>query len=244
MFLITQFIKALAKRLNIKQPSAPPLHHSTSNRRVYKDRGLNQPSPLFTTIKACTSECPKNSNDLTNQVILVDEYDTTIGHAEKLQAHREGWLHRAFSIFIIRQIETQPVEVLLQKRQHTKYHSGGLWTNTCCSHPQPGEILLMAGNRRLQEEMGITADLKKIGAFHYRAQVAVDLIENEFDHVLVGTLASAKFVVNPQEVADYRWISLPSLLIEIQEHPQQFTAWLAPALDLLLKFLASQTQNH
>ncbi len=168
-------------------------------------------------------------------VILVDEYDNELGVAEKLQAHREGRCHRAFSIFVMRQ---QPqLELLLQQRASEKYHSPNLWTNTCCSHPRPGEDMITAGQRRLKEEMGIDITLKSIGHFHYIAHFENGLIENEFDHVLVGEYNNEKIVLNKEEVQNYRWISISELKKELQQHPQIFTLWLKQALEKVEKWL-------
>jgi isopentenyl-diphosphate delta-isomerase type 1 len=165
----------------------------------------------------------------TEYVILVDQHDAPIGVAEKLEAHRNGLCHRAFSVFIFRQNQ----ELLLQQRAKDKYHSPGLWTNTCCSHPRPDEDIIEAGERRLLEEMGITAKLQSKGQFHYTAQFSNGLIENEIDYVLVGTLENDIFHPNPAEVHAYRWITLSNLEQELARHPEQFTPWLKQALGLL-----------
>lgn len=166
----------------------------------------------------------------TEHVILVDKNDQPTGTAEKLQAHREGLCHRAFSIFIVH--KEPDIKILLQQRALTKYHSPGLWTNTCCSHPRPDEDIVSAGQRRLREEMGIETVLKWVGRFHYIAHFENGLIENEVDHVLIGEVADKTFQANPNEVHDYRWISLPELKNEIASLPQQFTPWLNQALSL------------
>jgi isopentenyl-diphosphate delta-isomerase len=141
------------------------------------------------------------------QVILVDEHDHPLGTAEKLQAHQEGLCHRAFSVFILRINHAKNVEILLQQRAGTKYHSPLLWTNTCCSHPRPNEDIIAAGQRRLKEEMGIEADLESLGRFHYIAHFTNGLTENEVDHVLVGYCQDDEFHPNQNEVEAYRWIS-------------------------------------
>lgn len=166
----------------------------------------------------------------TEHVVLVDPEDNPIGTAEKIAAHQKGLCHRAFSIFIFRQSVT--TEILLQQRALSKYHSPGLWTNTCCSHPRPDENIIQAGERRLQEEMGIKTPLNSIGKFHYIAHFANGLIENEVDHVLIGTLTDESFEVNSAEVNDYRWISLPDLHQELAQFPDQFTPWLKQALKI------------
>jgi isopentenyl-diphosphate delta-isomerase type 1 len=173
--------------------------------------------------------------DTNNQVILVDLDDKPFGTADKMQAHRKGWLHRAFSVFLFREKNNQ-LELLLQQRAFDKYHSGGLWTNTCCSHPRPEEKTLDAAKRRLQEEMGIKAELKCIGQFHYCKTVTNDLTENELDHVFVGMLEQNSFQINPAEVADYRWVSLATLEQELKQQPHQFTAWLAQAFAIIKQY--------
>jgi len=164
----------------------------------------------------------------TEHVILVDQEDNPLGTAEKLPAHEQGLCHRAFSVFIFRQGVTP--ELLLQQRASGKYHSPGLWTNTCCSHPRPGEDIVQAGQRRLQEEMGIKTMLKWVGKFHYIARFGNGLTENEVDHVLIGSLIDESFQVNPQEVQSYRWMNLPDLNQEIARFPARFTPWLKQAL--------------
>ncbi len=167
-----------------------------------------------------------------NHVILVDLHDEPVGTAEKIFAHQQNLLHRAFSIFIFRQ--HHEYELLLQQRAAHKYHSAGLWTNTCCSHPYPGESIIEAANRRLQEEMGIHCMLKELGCFHYNVHFSNGLSENEIDHIVVGHIpASITLNVNPNEVQAYRWITLPALKKEIQHQPESFTPWLKLALDKL-----------
>ncbi len=167
----------------------------------------------------------------TEQVILVDEQDNPLGTAEKLAAHEQGLCHRAFSIFVCRQQVT--FEILLQQRAKSKYHSPNLWTNTCCSHPRPGEDIILAGQRRLREEMGIETSLTWIGKFHYIAHFANGLTENEVDHVLVGSLEQPDFQFNLNEVQAYRWVSIEELKEELARMPEKFTPWLARALEVL-----------
>ncbi len=168
----------------------------------------------------------------TEHVILVDQDDNPVGTALKLPAHEQGLCHRAFSVFIFRGKEKK--EILLQQRASNKYHSAGLWTNACCSHPRPGEDILEAGQRRLQEEMGIQTQLKWAGKFHYVAHFENGLIENEVDHVLVGWLEEDSFRVNPEEVQAYRWVDLIDLQRELVEKPEQFTPWFKQALEKAL----------
>ncbi len=170
----------------------------------------------------------------TEHVILVDENDKEIGIAEKIQAHRENLCHRAFSVFIFRD-QNEP-ELLLQQRAKGKYHSAGLWTNTCCSHPRPGEEIIAAGERRLREEMGIDANLTALGWFHYIAHFDNGLTENEIDYVLIGKTDLDTIVLNPAEAEAYRWITLTDLTNEMAQYPARFTPWLAKALAIIKKY--------
>lgn len=169
----------------------------------------------------------------TEYVVLVDNENRETGLAEKMAAHQQNLLHRAFSVFILN--EAQPVEILLQQRALSKYHSPGLWTNTCCSHPRQGEDILLAGKRRLKEEMGISGiELTDLGWFHYNAHFDNGLSENEIDHVLVGKWpTNLAFTPNPAEVMATRWVTLETLERELSQHPEQFTPWLKGALALV-----------
>lgn len=154
-------------------------------------------------------------------VVLVDTNDQPVGTMEKLEAHRKGLLHRAFSVFIFNSNN----EVLLQRRAAGKYHSGGLWTNTCCSHPRPDEATETAGKRRLQEEMGFTSKLLPAFSFEYRVNLDNELTEHELDHVLMGRY-NGPVMPNPEEVMDYKWIDLAELRKQISVQPEIFTSWL------------------
>lgn len=166
-------------------------------------------------------------------IILVDQKDNEIGTEEKLKVHEKGLLHRAFSVFLFRG-KNYNIELLLQKREKNKYHCGGLWTNTCCSHVRHGEFLIEAGKRRLKEEMGI--ELKKnlidIGSFYYEVNFDNGLIEHEIDHVLLGAFDLDTINFNPNEVESTRWITLDRLNIEYRQHPEKFTPWFMPAFKL------------
>lgn len=172
------------------------------------------------------------------KVILVDEKDQALGSEEKIKAHHEGKLHRAFSVFTF-SWRNNEWQLLLQKRHPDKYHSGGLWTNTCCSHPRPGENIIDAGERRLFEEMGLKISLKKVGKFRYTAKVGNNLIENEYDHVLAGFLTNEKTFFNKNEISAIRWINIFSLKEEFNKNPQNFTPWLNRALKIALKSIPS-----
>ncbi|MBI2664488.1 isopentenyl-diphosphate Delta-isomerase [Candidatus Woesearchaeota archaeon] len=160
------------------------------------------------------------------RVVLVDENDNEIGTAEKLQAHKDGRLHRAFSIFIF----DSRGSLMLQQRAKSKYHSGGLWANTCCSHPRKGEAVEQAAHRRLQEEMGFDTDLKEIASFTYEVKFDNGLWEHEFDHVLLGRYGGSP-TVNPDEVDDWKWISLEDLKQDVKDNPGIYAYWLKVALE-------------
>jgi isopentenyl-diphosphate delta-isomerase len=156
---------------------------------------------------------------LREQVILVDPADRETGTLEKLEAHQKGLLHRAVSVILF----NSQGEMLLQKRADGKYHSAGLWTNACCSHPRPGESPPAAARRRLKEEMGLSADLAFAFSFSYTARVG-ELIENEFDHVFTG-LSDEFPVPDPSEVSEWKYMAEAGLTDLITRHPYSFTAW-------------------
>lgn len=153
-------------------------------------------------------------------VVLVDEFDVELGIMEKMEAHRKGVLHRAFSIFIFNSNN----ELMLQQRALEKYHSGGLWTNTCCSHPRKGELLIDAAHRRLVEEMGFDCDLHKAFDFIYKATSDNGLIEHEYDHVFMGVFDGSPTIV-PDEVMRYKYISIPALVVDVAINPESYTEW-------------------
>ena len=171
------------------------------------------------------------SNSQNENVILVKEADQEIGIAEKMAVHKEGILHRAFSIFVFNSKE----ELLLQQRAKSKYHSGGLWSNTCCSHPKPGESLTGACNRRLKEEMGLECELTEIFSFIYRAEVG-DLIEHEVDHVFFGRTDCQPFPCLT-EVGDWKWINLDELRRDVAINPDKYTYWLRISMNKLIPFI-------
>ena len=154
------------------------------------------------------------------QVILVDENDNQIGVMPKMEAHEKAVLHRAFSVFIF----NNKGELMLQQRAAHKYHSPLLWTNTCCSHQRNGESNLEAGKRRLQEEMGFTADLKEIFSFIYKAPFDNGLTEHELDHVMVGYYEDAPNI-NKEEVDDYKWMLLDDVKSDMAKNPSEYTEW-------------------
>jgi isopentenyl-diphosphate Delta-isomerase len=155
-----------------------------------------------------------------DDVVLVNEKDEPLGQMEKMEAHRKGLLHRAFSVFIF----NSEGKMLLQQRAADKYHGAYLWTNACCSHPFPGEDVHVAAKRRLKEELGFQTEIEKIFDFIYIAPVENDLIEHEFDHVFAGSFDGI-FQFNPHEVMDTKFLDLRTIRSEIESEPERFTAW-------------------
>lgn len=153
-------------------------------------------------------------------VILVDEQDNIMGTMEKIEVHQKGILHRAFSILLF----NSQGEILLQKRATTKYHSGGLWTNTCCSHPLPGESMQQATSRKLEQEMGINVPLKFEYKFLYRTNLGENLTEHELDHVYTGVFNGVP-IINPEEVEDWKFVDIKSLRTNMFQNPDDYTVW-------------------
>lgn len=156
---------------------------------------------------------------------LVNIQGERIGSIEKMEAHIKGLLHEAFSIFIF----NSKNELLLQQRAKEKYHSGGLWSNTVCSHPNFGENLDKAVKRRLKEEMGFSVPLKQIFSFIYRSDYENGLSEHEFDYVFIGYF-DGKPIINPEEVMDYKWITITDLKKEVKKNPENYTTWIRKIL--------------
>jgi len=169
-----------------------------------------------------------------DMVILVNEQNEWQGMMDKVAAHKEGLLHRAISVFIV----NEKKELLLQQRADGKYHSGGLWSNTCCSHPMQGESTFMAAHRRLREELGFDCELQAAFILRYKAAMDNGLVENEYDHVYFGTY-SGTLQPDPDEVKAYRYVRTDELQQEINANPGAFTAWLHLALPRFIKYLAS-----
>ena len=167
-------------------------------------------------------------------VILVDEHDREVGLMEKMEAHHKGLLHRAFSVLVF----NENGELLLQRRAFGKYHSEGLWTNTCCSHPYPGESILEAGKRRLFEEMGFTCELSEVFSFIYKAELENGLIEHELDHVLVGFSEETPHL-NLEEVSAFKWMNVDEIKADIKENSSHYTAWFR----ILIEEHQSKIQN-
>lgn len=168
---------------------------------------------------------------MVENIIAVDDLDKEIGSIEKMEAHYKGILHRAFSILIF----NSKNQLLLQKRSEQKYHSPGLWTNTCCSHPKYGENLQDVIYRRLQEEMGFTCKLTEIFSFVYKVQLENNLFENEYDHVYFG-IYDGEVVINKHEVKDYKWVDINEVKSHIISNPQLYTYW--------FKYLFNRAENE
>ncbi|MAP80629.1 MAG: isopentenyl-diphosphate delta-isomerase [Aequorivita sp.] len=167
------------------------------------------------------------------QVILVNEKDEQLGLMPKQEAHIKGVLHRAFSVFVF----NEKNELMLQQRALHKYHTPGLWTNTCCSHPRDGETTLDAGKRRLMEEMGFTTPLKETTSFIYKAPFENGLTEHELDHILIGTY-SGEPNINPDEVANWKWMPMDEVKKDIEQNPDIYTAWFKIIFDKFYNYLS------
>lgn len=160
------------------------------------------------------------------QVILVDTNDNPVGLMEKMEAHQKGVLHRAFSVFIF----NEKNQLLMQRRAYDKYHSGGLWTNTCCSHPRVNEDVVSAGKRRLTEEMGFSTDLTKVFSFIYKAQLDNELTEHELDHILIGKF-NGDPLPNPGEVSEWKFADLAFLEQDVKLNSARYTVWFLEIFD-------------
>ena len=171
-------------------------------------------------------------------MILVDSNDMQTGKMEKLEAHKRGLLHRAFSVFIF----NSKGEFLLQQRAIEKYHNGGLWTNSCCSHPFPGEDVLKAAKRRLFEEMGFRTEISPLFSFMYKATFDNGLTEHEFDHVFTGVYDGA-ISIDKSEVSDYCFKTLNDIEGSLQTHPQKYTEWFKIALPQIKIFRERNLTN-
>ncbi len=169
-------------------------------------------------------------------VVLVDANDNDIGTMEKMEAHEKAVLHRAFSIFLF----NTKGEMLIHQRAFSKYHTPGLWTNACCSHPRLGETLQQATSRRLREEMGMEAEIHKIFHFLYKADVGQGLIEHEVDHVFVGA-TDVLPNINREEVETYAYINLDELRTDIKLHPEKYTAWFKIAFDRVEEYYKNKS---
>ncbi len=176
-------------------------------------------------------------NPVSSHVVLVNEFDEPIGTMEKMEAHEKALLHRAFSVFIF----NDQGEMLLQRRSLKKYHSGGLWTNACCSHPYPDEDILHAAVRRTKEELGIDVELKKAFSFTYKAVLDAGLTEHEFDHVFIGHY-QGNISPDINEVGDYAYLDMQYLQSHVAEFPEKYTIWFRIALPQLQDYLSKSAQ--
>lgn len=168
------------------------------------------------------------------EVVLVDADDCVVGREKKLAAHKQGALHRAFSVFIL----NSSYDLLIQRRTSTKYHSRGLWSNTCCGHPRPDEPLDEASQRRLKEEMGFAVQLTRLFHFTYRVELEDGLIEHEYDHVMVGHFDGVP-TPDYNEVSEWRWVDLKTLRADLDEHPERYTYWFRVAFKQFYKAVGS-----
>ena len=173
-----------------------------------------------------------------NQVILVNEKDERVGVMDKLPAHEKGLLHRAFSIFVF----NSKGQILLQQRMANKYHSGGLWTNTCCGHQVPGESLLESAKQRLMDEMGMICILNYLFSFQYKANLDHQLIEHEIDHVFY-TVSDQLPLLNPEEADDYRYESPEMIRLEMEQHPDRFTEWFKLCFERVLNAVSKSDNS-
>ncbi len=167
-----------------------------------------------------------------NNLILVDQYDNEIGIAEKMAVHKTGDLHRAFSVFIFRKLNNN-LQLLLQKRNINKYHSGGLWTNSCCGHPEVNDNIIFSAKRRVFQELGITLELVMLGSFIYKNKFSNDLIEHELDHVLAGVYQNDLINPDPNEIDDFKWENILDFEKRLELHYDEFTVWLKPAWNIV-----------
>jgi isopentenyl-diphosphate Delta-isomerase len=178
-------------------------------------------------------------NEVNEEVILVDENDRAIGSKEKLSAHVEGRLHRAFSIFVL----DSEGQALLQQRSGSKYHSRMLWSNTCCGHPRPGEYIETAAHRRLVEEMGFDCELSAVVSLMYNLEVGEHLFEHEYNHIFIGRF-DGKPSPNLAEVADWKWVALGELRNNMSTWPARYTSWLAATTERVWLSLSKQESER
>lgn len=169
-------------------------------------------------------------------VILVDENDNKLGLMEKMEAHEKAQLHRAFSVFVY----NDKKEIMLQQRAIEKYHSGGLWTNTCCSHPRDGELTIDAAHRRLVEEMGFDCEVEEVFDFVYRAELDKGLTEFELDHVFIGEY-NGTVEFNLHEVMEYKWVTYDDLTHDMNKFPEKYTEWFKIIMQTLEKLNFRET---
>lgn len=168
---------------------------------------------------------------MNQEIILVNNRDEPVGYTSKEEAHRTGKLHRAFSVFLY-----SKDRLLIQQRADDKYHSPGLWANTCCSHPRKGEQLEDAVDRRLMEEAGIVCKTREIFSFIYKHRFEEELYEHEFDHVFLGEY-SGEYRINPDEAKAFRWVSSDELLKDLEENPEKYACWFRIAAPRVIEMI-------
>lgn len=212
-------------RLYFTQDAGPNL------KLIFLAEDLQQVQAAFSEVELVWPFPLKNQTD---SIVLVDEMDRARGTAEKMLAHKKALCHRAFSIFLFRG-NAENLELLIQQRQHDKYHCGGLWTNTCCSHPRPGEGLLDAANRRLKEEIGVAIPLCYKGSFHYIASFENNLTENEVDHVFVGHQDPGLLSPDTKEIANLKWVRVETIQQALIHESNHYTPWFREGLALALR---------
>jgi isopentenyl-diphosphate delta-isomerase len=176
---------------------------------------------------------------VTEKVVLIDENDIATGEMEKMEAHEKAVLHRAFSMFIFNNQQ----ELMLQQRAEKKYHSPGLWTNTCCSHPRPGEKVEIAAHRRLVEEMGFDCEIDKIFDFIYKAKLDKGLSEHEFDHIFVGVF-NGNPIINADEVKNWKWMKMDDISNDMKMNPENYTVWFKIAFERVYGYLNEMKIPH
>ena len=172
-----------------------------------------------------------------SELVLVNEMDEAVGTMEKMEVHQKGLLHRAFSVFIF----NDKGEMLLQQRADNKYHSAGLWTNACCSHPLQDEIVQQAAQKRLQEEMGFTTIITAAFTFIYKTDFDNGLTEHEYDHVFTG-IYEGDIAPDPREVKDYCYMTMDAIKTAIASHPQKYTSWFKIAFPKMEEYLAANSR--
>ncbi|TYB70475.1 isopentenyl-diphosphate Delta-isomerase [Bizionia gelidisalsuginis] len=176
---------------------------------------------------------------LEEKVILVNEKDEQIGLMPKMEAHEKALLHRAFSVFVF----NDKNELMIQQRALSKYHTPGLWTNTCCSHQREGESNLEAGKRRLQEEMGFVTELEERTSFIYKAPFENGLTEHEYDHIMIGRF-NGEPLINPEEVEAYKWMLLEDVKMDMKNNPEVYTAWFKIIFDKFYEFININDESN
>jgi isopentenyl-diphosphate delta-isomerase len=200
---------------------------------LLQERSTMRLNPNAVEIIKPTNHGAFGANLSEERVVLVNDRDEPIGIDGKTNAHAQGALHRAFSVFVV----NASGQLLMQRRALTKYHSRGLWSNTCCGHPRPGETIEEASRRRLREEMGFVSELSEVFEFIYHANLEDGLIEHEYDHVLVGWFEGVPRP-DPTEIAEWRWLDMATLSIDLKDHPESYTYWFRISFDRFVRAIS------